>query len=105
MQDIKKLLGKRIRELRKAKNLTQEKLAELVGIGPANISYIETGRFSPSVETLTKLSEALGVYTYELYMFEHLNKSIGDIKKELIEALNHDDKLAAKMYKFYQAVK
>lgn len=104
MQDIKKLLGQRIRELRKARNLTQEKLAEMVEIGTANISYIETGRFSPSVETLAKLSEALGVYTYELYMFEHI-KSIDEIKKELMEALNNDDKIAVMMYKFYQAVK
>lgn len=105
MQDIKKLLGKRIRELRKARHLTQEKLAELVEIGPANISYIETGRFAPSVETLAKLSEALGVYIYELYMFEGYSKSIDEIKNELIEALKNDDKLASMMYKFYLAVK
>lgn len=105
MQDIKKSLGKRIRELRKARHLTQERLAELVEIGPANISYIETGRFAPSGETLVKLAQALGVHIYELYMFEHYNKSISDIKSELINALNNDDKLVSMMYKFYLAVK
>ena len=32
MSDFKKLLGKRIKEIRKSKNLTQEKLAELINI-------------------------------------------------------------------------
>ncbi|MBR2430524.1 helix-turn-helix transcriptional regulator [bacterium] len=41
---MKKLLGKRIRELRKARKITQEQLAEKLGIGPANISYIENGK-------------------------------------------------------------
>lgn len=104
MQDIKKLLGKRIRELRKARNLTQERLAELVEIGPANISYIETGRFSPSVETLAKLSKILEVPIYELYMFEHL-KPVSEIRQELINALQNSDKLVTDMYKFYLYMK
>ena len=103
MQDIKKLLGKRIRELRKLRNLTQEELAEILEIGVANISYIETGRFAPSVETLAKLSEAFKLPVYELYMFEHL-KSIDDIRKELIDALSQNDKLTADLYKFYLAL-
>ena len=104
MRDIKKLLGLRIRELRKAKNLTQEQLAEKVGIGTANISYIETGRFSPSVETLSKLSDALEVYPYELYMFEHL-KSSDELYKELLNALKVNEELLKIVYKFYQSVK
>lgn len=104
MLNIKKSLGLRIRELRKSKNLTQERLAELVGIGTANISYIETGRFAPSIETLAKLSEVFGVSPYELYMFEHL-KPVDELRKELIAALNASDKLVGEMYKFYLAVK
>ena len=55
MSNIKKLLGLRIREYRKSLNMTQEKLAELIGIGTPNISYIENGKFAPSVETLEKI--------------------------------------------------
>lgn len=104
MRNIKKLLGQNIRKYRKAKNLTQEQLAELVGIGTANISYIENGKFSPSVETLEKLSEVLGVYPYEFYMFEHL-KSTGELKQELFEAITQDEDLLRLIYKFYQALK
>ena len=37
MQSVKDLFGKRIKELRKARNLTQEQLAELVDIDTRNI--------------------------------------------------------------------
>lgn len=103
MSEIKKLLGLRIREFRKAANMTQEQLAELVGIGTPNISYIETGKFSPSVETLEKLSEIFGVKVYELYMFEHF-KTPDELKSELYSALDKDEKLLKMMYKFYRSV-
>lgn len=45
MEEIKHLLGKRIREIRKAKNISQEKLAELVGIEKRNLSNIENRYF------------------------------------------------------------
>ena len=40
MQSVKDLFGKRIKELRKARNLTQEQLAELVDIDTRNIITI-----------------------------------------------------------------
>ena len=55
MSDLKKLLGQRIKEIRKKRQITQEKLAQMVGIELPNMSYIETGRFYPSPETLRKL--------------------------------------------------
>ena len=60
MSKIKKLLGQRIREIRKSKGLTQEYLAEKIGITPANLSVLKTNkgkaiRFS----TLNKLCKVL----------------------------------------------
>ena len=104
MRNIKKLLGNRIRELRKARKLTQEQLAELVGIGTPNISYIETGRFAPSADTLEKLADVLQVPPYEFYNFEHL-KSNDELKQELFHALENDDKLLKIIYKIYNAIK
>ena len=57
MSDFKKLLGKRIQNIRKSKGLTQEKLAELINIEPPSLSYLETGKYAPSIDTLQKLSE------------------------------------------------
>ena len=99
MSNIKKLLGNRIREIRRSKNLTQEKLAELVGIGTPNISYIETGKFAPSMDTLEKIAEILEVKPFELYMFEPL-KPANELREELITAMD-DENLLKLLYKFF----
>ena len=41
--ELKKNIGKRIKELRKKRGLSQERLAELVNIEQNSLSYIETG--------------------------------------------------------------
>lgn len=61
MNNIKKRLGRRIQELRKSNKLTQEQLAEKIEIGTSNISYIETGKFYPTPDTLSKIAKALNV--------------------------------------------
>lgn len=73
MKPIKKLLGERIREFRKTKGLTQEQLAELIGVEPRHISRIEGGYNSPSIERLAKISEVLNVPIKEFFNFMHLN--------------------------------
>ena len=104
MNNLRYLIGKRIRHFRKSKNLTQEQLAELIGIGTPNISYMENGKFVPSIETLTKLAEILGVEPYEIYMCT-AEKSTSELKKELFEALDNNEKLLRLVYKFFIAVK
>ena len=50
MTCVKDLFSKRIKELRKAKNLTQEQFAELIGIDPRNIIKIENGQTFPRIQ-------------------------------------------------------
>ena len=71
MSEIKKLLGKRIREVRILRNLTQEDLSELTDIGASSISKIESGHFHPTDENLEKIAKALKIEPYKLYMFNH----------------------------------
>lgn len=52
-------IGKRIAWLRKAKKLTQQALASQSGIQRANIARIESGRHSPSLETLERIADSL----------------------------------------------
>lgn len=75
MKPIRKLLGERIKELRKAKGLTQEQLAELVSVEPRHISRVEGGYNSPSIERLALISEVLSVPIQELFNFMHLNET------------------------------
>ena len=45
----------RVRELRKLKGLTQEQLAEVIGVSRQTINAIETGKFDPSLTLTIKL--------------------------------------------------
>lgn len=104
MSKIKKLLGLRIRELRKSRNITQEQLAEMLGIGTANISYIENGKFAPSIENFEKLVEIFNVEPYELYKFSNF-KSDEEMLNEIVRSLSSDTDLLKLVYKFYLTVK
>jgi DNA-binding XRE family transcriptional regulator len=56
-------LGKRLRELRLAAGLTQAELARRTGIHRPNIARVEAGRHTPSLETLARIANAIGVST------------------------------------------
>jgi transcriptional regulator with XRE-family HTH domain len=60
-------LGARIRQARKAQQLTQEVVAERVGIDPKSLSGIENNKFRPSVDTLEALAEAMGVSIHSFF--------------------------------------
>ena len=57
----KKLLGKRIKELRKQANYTQEQLSEIINIDITTLSGIESGRHFPSLPTIEKIADTLKV--------------------------------------------
>ncbi|HEV7243162.1 MAG TPA: helix-turn-helix transcriptional regulator [Thermoanaerobaculia bacterium] len=54
-------LGERIRELRKASAISQERLAELAGVHENHVRRIERGESNPSYLVLLRLARALGV--------------------------------------------
>lgn len=102
MTELKKLLGKKIKEIRKKRNLTQEQLAELIDIEIPSMSNIETGKFAPSIETMQKLARELRVKPYELYLFDDV--SYEEKLSEMTRVMASNEKLTNKMYKFFQAV-
>lgn len=67
----KMLLGARIKELRKRSGLSQDQLAEKVGIEAKYLSRIEVGKRQPSIETLEHIADALQVEMKELFDFAH----------------------------------
>lgn len=69
MAQFKKLLGKRIRQMRKKNDLSQEQFAELIGIDPNSVSRIECGVHYPSLDTLEKISRVLEVEMRDLFIF------------------------------------
>lgn len=98
MSGVKKLFGKRVKELRKQNHLTQEKLAELIGIDTRNLIKIENGETFPRIQTLEKLLEVLNIAPYEIFRNEHLdNPEI--LRNKIIQKLENDDELVKLIYK------
>lgn len=65
--NIKQKVGLRIKELRKEKNLSQEKLALKAEIDRTHMHSIEAGKTNVSIEILEKLSNALDINIIEFF--------------------------------------
>jgi putative transcriptional regulator len=59
----------RVKELRKSQKLTQEELAELIGISRQAINAIEKEKFDPSLPTAFKMAELFKTSIEELFLF------------------------------------
>lgn len=102
--DERKLLGKRIQEIRKSRNLTQEKLAEMVGLEPNSISVIESGRNFPTLLNLTKISRAMKVELSDLFIYDYL-----DSRKNLMQIIDNkissmDDRQLRHLFRYINNV-
>lgn len=86
MSSLKEKLGARIQQIRKSKNLTQEKLAEAIGLDTPNLSNIERGKRFVSAETLEKIIQALGVSEKDLFDFGYI-KSKDELISEICSLL------------------
>ena len=60
------ITGRIIRELREQRGLTQEVLSGLAAVSRSHLAEIETGHTNANVETLWKISEALGMRMSDL---------------------------------------
>ena len=60
----------RIKEYRTRLNLTQEKLAEMVGVRRETIIFLEQGRYNPSLRLAYNVARALQTTVDELFIFE-----------------------------------
>ena len=64
---ITKILGKRIRELRIMKNMSQEKFALHIDMDRTYLASVETGKRNISIRNIYKISQGLGVTLEELF--------------------------------------
>lgn len=83
----------RLREILKEKNMTIGQLSEVSGISQSNLSNYMSGKISPTLDTLNRLANALGIELVDLFRKEEdivlmvrYNDELMEInKKELID--------------------
>lgn len=88
MGNIKVLFGRKLKEYRKVKKLTQIELAELVNVDDKHISCIENGKSFPSPNLISKLSDALGIEPKDLFEFYYLQDP-DDLRADINFMLNN----------------
>ena len=60
----------RIREYRAKYNLTQEKLAEMVGVRRETITFLEQGKYNPSLKLARNVAKTLQTTMEEIFIFD-----------------------------------
>lgn len=78
MSELLELVGARIRDLRKSKDLSQESLAEKAGFNPSYIGFIERAERNISLKNLEKIAHALDVGVSELFTYVQENAELSD---------------------------
>lgn len=79
-------IGQRIRKFRKAHQLSQEDLAEKIGISTTHMSHIETGNTKLSLPVLVAIAATLDVRTDDL-LFDHTEAGRNAVTEELLSSL------------------
>ena len=98
------LLGKRLKELRKKKGLTQQELGNLINVTKVSICCYENGTRMPTLDTLLELEKVFGVhFDYFLGHDEVVEKKdisylyLADEEIEILEELRKHESLYAKL--------
>lgn len=81
--DDRVFLGRRIKELRKARGLSQEALAEKMDGHPKYLGSVERGEQNPTIEFLLKLAGALKVDLPALFNYPWQKLSEAELKRKL----------------------
>ena len=83
MRNINRLVGKRIRELRKSCGMTQAELAEAAELEVETISRLEQGTRGVTLDSIDRIARALGVGLREFFDFKQIRLEVIPSRKLL----------------------
>jgi transcriptional regulator with XRE-family HTH domain len=96
--DIKRAVGKRIKIVRQQNGLTQDQLAEHVGLSPKYISGIERGVENPTMDILLRVAKTLGVEPYDLFLFGESEENEKALRKGIEKMVREADREKLQLY-------
>jgi len=85
VKDFYKKFGKRLKELRLQANMSQEDLAEYVGVATKTVSYWENAHNPVTLNKIPLIADALNIPVYKLFVFIDVEEKTAD--KDYIELL------------------
>lgn len=91
-------IGNRIRDCRKSKNISQEKLAELIDVSKNTISLMENGQQCFKIDKLDRLAKVLNVSTDYLIYGQVLHKEESEIEKQILSELSYLSEIELKRF-------
>lgn len=94
MEHLALIFGRRLKELRRAKGMTQEELGKAVKLDYKFIGAIERGAKTSSFQTVEKLAAVLNVQFYEFFI--PTNTKSGAVEKEINELLQNSRRIDLK---------
>lgn len=94
MDDIVQVVGERIRSFRKERGLSQEELAHQASLHSTYIGQLERGEKNATIESLFKVTNALGITLAELFNNTHSGQKANSI--EITQIINILEKMPTK---------
>lgn len=86
----KVLLGKKLKQIRISRGISQEQLSEMIYLSPRQMSIIETGNSYPSLDTFVRIAEKL---EFDINDFFNVNmKTQDETRQKVIEQIKTLDK-------------
>jgi len=103
--NVKKQLGAKIKRLRLKHDLTQDELAEKMGLATRTLCGIENGENFVKSDTLERFCEVFGISCSELFAFDHIRPQ-EELVEEVISDLKnlHDRTKIEAVYKLVKSV-
>ena len=95
MPNVKSTIGKRIHRLRRSKDMTQQHLAEQIGVNASYIGPLEKGLKCPSISVLERLSEVLEQPIFSFFLDESGDENVDSSSQRLaamMAAHPHDER-------------
>jgi transcriptional regulator with XRE-family HTH domain len=89
MENIREILAVNIKENRRKKGLTQEKLAEMADMSLNYLAILELARKFPSGEMLERIAEVLEIEPHELFMVDSSPQNeLEQLRREIKNDIN-----------------
>lgn len=97
-----KVIKNNIKEIRKKKGLTQQQLADKIGISQVHLGRLETNARSMDLEQVEKIANALGVKPFEILPQEWQPEDISPEEREILRMIRKTPHLKKQIIAIYR---